>query len=126
MYKIVLKLFIILVLFTIIIYVTPNISYCDDDWVGQADGFLDKADGSIGVNKDKIKEASDDIYNILTSIGMIITVVVGVILGIIYMMASAVDKAKVKETIIPYLIGSVVIFVAFGICKIAINTLGGL
>ena len=57
---------------------------------------------------------------------MIITVVVGVILGIIYMMASAVDKAKVKETIIPYLIGSVVIFGAFGIWKIAINTLGGL
>ena len=126
MYKILLKVFILLILSTLIINTIPNISYCDDDWVGQADGFLDKADGSIGINKEKIKEASDDVYNILTSVGMIISVVVGIALGIVYMMTSAIDKAKVKETLIPYLIGSLIIFGAFGIWKIVINTLGGI
>lgn len=126
MYKILLKILIILTLLTITTSILPSISYCDDDWVGQADGFLNKADDSIGIDKGKIKEASDDIYNMLTSIGMIISVIVGIALGIIYMMTSAVDKAKVKETLFPYLIGSFIIFGAFGIWKIVINTLGGL
>lgn len=126
MYKILLKMFILVILSTLIINIIPNISYCDDDWVGQADGFLNKADGSVGIDKGRIKEASDDIYNILTSVGMIISVVVGIILGIVYMMTSAIDKAKVKETLIPYVIGSFIIFGAFGIWKIVINTLGGI
>ena len=57
---------------------------------------------------------------------MVLSVIVGIALGIIYMMSSAVNKAEVKEKLIPFLIGSFVIFGAFGIWKIAINTLGGI
>lgn len=126
MLKIVFKFIITLTLLTIIFIFIPTASYCDDDWVGHADDFLNKADNSIGIDKGKMKSASDDIYNILTSVGMILSVIVGIALGIIYMMASAVDKAKVKETLIPYLLGSFIIFGAFGIWKLVINTLGGL
>ncbi|MEE0865591.1 MAG: hypothetical protein U0L98_02145 [Clostridia bacterium] len=126
MYKIIFKFIVIILLSVLIINILPNISYCDDDWVGQADDFINKADGTIGIDKEKLKEASDDIYNILTSVGMILSVIIGISLGIIYMMASAVDKAKVKETLAPFLIGSFVIFGAFGIWKLVINTLGGL
>ena len=121
------KFIIVIIIFFISMCIfLPNKSYGDDDWVGQADDFLNNSDNSIGINKDIMKEASDDVYNLLSSVGMIISVIVGIALGIIYMMASAVDKAKVKETLIPYFIGSLVIFGAFGIWKIAINTLGGL
>lgn len=95
-------------------------------WVDDASGFMDAADSTAAVDESKLKSASDDIYNVLTSIGMIISVIVGIALGITYMMASAVDKAKVKESLIPYLIGSVIIFGAFGIWKLVINTFSGI
>ena len=120
------KIIIAIIISVSICIILPNKSYGDDDWVGQADDFLDKAESTIAINKGIMKEASDDVYNILTSVGMILSVIVGIALGIIYMMASAVDRAKVKETLIPYLIGCLVIFGAFGIWKIVIITLGGL
>lgn len=47
--------------------------------------------------------------------------VVGIIIGIQFMVASAEDKAKVKETLVPYIVGCIVIFGAFTIWSIAVN-----
>lgn len=94
-------------------------------WVDDADNFLKSAGNSITVDKDQLTSASDEIYNTLTSIGMIVAVIVGMILGITYMMTGAVDKAKVKESITPYLLGCIVIFGAFGIWKLVINVMNG-
>ena len=94
-------------------------------WVDDADNFLESAGNSITVDKDQLTSASDEIYNTLTSIGMIVAVIVGMILGITYMMTGAVDKAKVKESIMPYLLGCIVIFGAFGIWKLVINVMNG-
>jgi hypothetical protein len=94
-------------------------------WVDDADNFLKSAGNSITVDKDQLTSASDEIYNTLTSIGMIVAVIVGMILGITYMMTGAVDKAKVKESIMPYLLGCIVIFGAFGIWKLVINVMNG-
>lgn len=94
-------------------------------WVDAADNFLESAGNSITVDKDQLTSASDEIYNTLTSIGMIVAVIVGMILGITYMMTGAVDKAKVKESIMPYLLGCIVIFGAFGIWKLVINVMNG-
>ena len=122
-YRILLKIVTIVSLFTILC-VFPVKVY--SSWVDDAKGFLNAADKTATVDEGKLKSASDNIYNILSSIGMIASVVVGIALGIVYMMASAVDKAKVKESIVPYLIGSVIIFGAFGIWKLVINTFSGL
>lgn len=94
-------------------------------WVDDADNFLESAGNSITVDKDQLTSASDEIYNTLTSIGMIVAVIVGMILGITYMMTGTVDKAKVKESIMPYLLGCIVIFGAFGIWKLVINVMNG-
>ena len=94
-------------------------------WVDDADNFLESAGNSITVDKDQLTSASDEIYNTLTSIGMIVAVIVGMILGITYMMTGAVDKAKVKESIMPYLLGCIVIFGAFGIWTLVINVMNG-
>ena len=42
------------------------------------------------------------------------------------MIASAEDKAKIKEAMIPYVLGCIVIFGAFGIWKLAITILNNL
>lgn len=94
-------------------------------WVDDANNFLESAGNSITVDKNQLTSASDEIYNTLTSIGMIVAVIVGMILGITYMMTGAVDKANVKESIMPYLLGCIVIFGAFGIWKLVINVMNG-
>lgn len=120
-----LKIVALICIFFIIISIFPNRSSAD--WVGDAKKFLKASEGEdIGVENGKLKDASDSIYNLLSSIGMIISVIVGIILGIKFMMASAEDKAKVKEALMPYILGCVVVFGAFGIWKIIINTFSGI
>ena len=55
------------------------------------------------------------------AIGIVVMLLVGTIIGIQFMVASAEDKAKVKETLVPYVIGCVVIFGAFAIWKLAVT-----
>ena len=82
---------------------------------------MDRADKTSGVNDDNVKEIVNDIYNILFPLGVVVTVIVGVVLGIKFMLASAEDKAKIKESMIPYVMGCVVIYGAFGIWKVCIQ-----
>ena len=95
-------------------------------WVDDARNFLEAADETAKLNGDKLESASNDIYNLLSSIGMIIAVVVGIILGITYMIAGSEEKAKVKESLMPYIIGCIVIFGDFGIWKLVISTFKGI
>lgn len=87
-----------------------------------ADKFLDKGDspGSV-INQTQLRETSGFIYKLLLSIGIIVMFIVGTILGIQFMVASAEDKAKVKEALVPYIIGCFVIFGAFSIWSTAVN-----
>lgn len=125
MQNIILKSIFIISIFLIIVSVFPNITLCS--WVDDAGKFLDASKGvDIGIKKEKLDEASDDIFNMLSSIGMVIAVIVGMILGITFMVTSADEKAKVKESLMPYIIGCIVIFGAFGIWKIMVNTFNGL
>ena len=119
-----LKILTLICIFFIILSIFPNKSSAD--WVGDAQNFMNSGGGTATVNEAKLKKASDSIYNLLSSLGMIISVVVGLILGITFMMASAEDKAKVKEALIPYIVGCIVVFGAFGIWKIVINTFSGI
>lgn len=118
----ILKLIVIISVF-IIVSVFPVKVF--SSWADDADNFLKSAGSGITVDKDQLTSASDEIYNTLTSIGMIVAVIVGMILGITYMMTGAVDKAKVQESIMPYLLGCIVIFGAFGIWKLVINVMNG-
>lgn len=52
------------------------------------------------------------IIGMLQAIGTIVAVVVLVVLGIKYMMGSTEEKAEYKKTMLPYVIGAVLIFAA--------------
>lgn len=60
-------------------------------------------------------------YKLLMAVGIVVMFLVGTIIGIQFMIASAEDKAKVKEALIPYIVGCMVIFGAFSIWSIAVN-----
>lgn len=96
-----------------------------DEMLNEAKDFINKAGGNT-ITGNNLKTASDTIYNILLTIGIFLAVAIGMYLGVKFMMSSAEDKAKVKEALIPYIAGCVVIFGAFVIWKLAIVLLGGI
>lgn len=70
-------------------------------------------DGSSStVNTDKITKFGNSAVRIVTTIGMVASVIVLVVLGIKYMIGSAEEKAEYKKTLLPYVIGAVLIFAA--------------
>ena len=94
------------------------------DIFSDARKFINKGkSGQDDFDIENFKINIDTIYNILLTIGIALTVIIGGILGIKFMMASAEDKAKIKEAMIPYVIGCVVIYGAFFIWRIAIIVL---
>ena len=68
-----------------------------------------------------LENVGANIVDIVTTIGIIAAVVVLLVLGIKYMMGSASEKAEYKKTMIPYLIGAVLIFGASAIAKAVIQ-----
>lgn len=85
-------------------------------------GFLDASnDEEMPVNEEGVKKTSDKIYNVLLLCGIGVAVIVGAVLGITFILSSAEGKAKVSETLVPYIIGCFIVFGAFSIWRIAIN-----
>lgn len=78
---------------------------------------------STEIKQEKLDDAVDTIYNALLTLGIVLSVLVGAILGIKFMAGSIEEQAKIKELLIPYVTGCVVIFGAFGIWKILMNVL---
>ena len=59
------------------------------------------------------------------SYGLILAIIIGMVLGIQFMIGSIEQKAKVKDSLVPYIVGCVVIFGAFGIWKLVLTILEG-
>ncbi len=68
-----------------------------------------KADES---NTSQITSLGSQIIGIVTTIGSVVAVLVLVVLGVKYMMGSAEEKAEYKKTLMPYVIGAVLVFAA--------------
>ncbi len=92
-----------------------------DEIISDAQGFVKPQDISGIVDQDDFETGISKIYNILFAIGMVICVIWGVVLGIRFLYESADGQAKIKEQLIPYIIGVFVVFGAFGIWKIVLE-----
>ncbi len=64
----------------------------------------------LGVTE--VTNFGNSIVNILQTVGIVISVIILIVLGIKYMMGSAEEKAEYKKTMIPYLVGAILIFAA--------------
>lgn len=85
--------------------------------------FIESGNDGKGISFDnsKLKEMSDFVYNVLLAIGIVTAVIIGTVLGIQFVTGSVEQKAKIKDALIPFVVGCVVIFGAFGIWKIVVN-----
>ena len=121
-------LIVILVIFTILFMNIPFVSASGSEEGGSSiniDDAMQKADDFVGLGSSfqlsGVKDASDAIYSILLAIGGVVALCVGVFLGVKFMTSTVDEKAKVKESLIVYIIGCIVIFGAFGIWKLVID-----
>ena len=90
--------------------------------ISGADDFLNMGASNV-LPEGNIQEMSNIIYNTLLIIGIIIAVIVGLFLGIQFVTGSVEQKSKIKESLIAYIVGCVVIFGAFGIWKLVVTVL---
>lgn len=74
--------------------------------------------GQSSVEVGGITNIGNSIVKILSTIGIVVSVIVLVVLGIKYMMGSAEEKAEYKKTLMPYVIGAALVFAASGIANI--------
>lgn len=76
-----------------------------------------------GSDAQKVTEKASLILTIITNVGIVLAVLMSAILGIKYMLGSVEEKAEYKKDLLPYFIGSILLF---GICTIVkvLQTLG--
>jgi len=114
------KVFLTLFIFIMIFSIYPSWSHAIGNIQLDADDFLNVSEANI-INETIMQRAVSDLYNIFLTIGVIIAVVVAAILGIQFMTGSVEAQAKVKEKLIPFVIGCVILFGAFGIWKLIVT-----
>ena len=77
-------------------------------------------------NTTQIDTVGQKIMGILQTLGIVVAVIVLMVLGIKYMMGSAEERAEYKKTMIPYVVGAVLIFGATTIANMIYQFANGL
>lgn len=94
---------------------------------GATGGLVDPKEiqGTKG-NTDSIKNLGNQIIGFVQVVGSVGAVLVLIILGIKYMIGSAEEKAEYKKTMIPYIIGAILVFAASNIAGFIFNFAKGI
>lgn len=89
-------------------------------------GIINTMDSQNATGAENVASIGGQIADIITTVGIVVAVIVILILGIKYMMGSASEKAEYKKTMIPYVVGAVLILGGSAIVKIifSINIVG--
>lgn len=115
----------ILILLLLFAFVNTVKASTIGDIFTDADKFVEsgKGDLSTTIDDSKLKDISNLVYKILLIIGIAVLVIWGSILGIQFITGSVGDKVKVKESLMAYLVGAIIILSAFGIWTLVIKIL---
>ncbi len=74
---------------------------------------------------DKVKDIGNNIIGPIRVLGSIISVVALIIMGIKYILGSAEERAEYKKTMLPYLLGALMVFAITNILGFIIDIVGG-
>ena len=77
--------------------------------------------GTVGTGAGKITTTGKKIVGIIQTVGSVAAVVVLIALGIKYMMGSTEEKAEYKKTLMPYVVGAVLVFAASNLASVIYN-----
>lgn len=86
--------------------------------------FLNQADeGLSDEQQETLKSTSSSVYNTLLLISFVVVAIVGIALGIKFMMSGVEEKADVKQALVVWAIGAGVAYGAFGIWRVLVTFL---
>ena len=74
----------------------------------------------------QIENVGSSVVGILQTVGIVLSVVILIVLGIKYMMGSAEEKAEYKKTMMPYIIGAALIFAASALAQVVFKFFTGI
>ena len=111
-------LIIIISLLAMLLMIFPNITYAKsievDDSVKVATGVIDpddyKPNSPTEDEMDVVTSRANVIVGIIKVVGVVVSVISLMLIGIKYVMGSASEKAEYKTSMIPYLIGTIFFF----------------
>ena len=126
--NVIIKLISIIIIFLVIFSPISTVQASGiTNLIGSGDNFISTGENqTTPINDTNMRDLSNDLYNILLVVGIVIASIIGMILGIQFMTGSVEQKAKVKDSLIPYVAGCVVIFGAFGIWKLVVTLMQGI
>lgn len=86
-------------------------------YAADAGALLESLDGKTGVTVEQgnITNLGNSIIAVVRIVGVVVAVVILLILGIKYMMGSAEEKADYKKSMIPYIVGAILVFASTAI-----------
>lgn len=83
-------------------------------------GKMENSSGNANTNQ--ITNLGGNILNILQIVGIVVGAIILVVLGLKYMMGSLEEKAEYKKSMIPLIVGIVVVMGATTIANLLVNT----
>lgn len=90
------------------------------------EGAIDKIGaGNSNANVEKVTTLGATIVTIMQTVGIVVAVVILLVIGIKYMIGSAEEKAEYKKTMIPYIVGAILIFASTSIVRVVYNLAAG-
>lgn len=95
-------------------------TYALDSMMRSADEFLTYGEDNA-VDQAALAETSKNLYYPFLAVAIVLAVIVGAYLGIKIMVATVEEKAKIKQMLMPYVVGVVVIFSVFFIWKTVVH-----
>ncbi len=87
--------------------------------------FIENANDNEIFNTTNAEQGIGDLYYLLLGISIIAAFAVGSVIGIQFITSGVSGKAKIKEKLIPFGLGLIVVFGGFGIWKLVFDILNG-
>lgn len=115
------KVLLIIILFISIICIITTSSYAEKF---DANAYKPSSTNSVE-NADKLGEIGNRIIGIVRVIGTGVSVIALMVIGIKYTTASVEEKAEYKKTMVPYIIGAVMLFAITNLLAIIESIVGG-
>lgn len=121
------KLFKTIIIFIICFFClgsTFNNSFADTslgDIISGGDYFYNSGQDDDIFNEEEIEKGTSQLFFIALGIAIALAVIVGIILGIQLITSGVEGQAKVKEKLLPYIVGCIVIFGGIGIWRAVVS-----
>ena len=86
-----------------------------------AAGIAGGLKGTTSAAQEDVTKRGNQLIGIITTVGVVVAVIILLVLGIKYMMGGLEEKAEYKKSMMPYLIGALLVFGASTIAKAVIG-----